>query len=442
MGRRRKGEPPRYRRHKQSGQAVVSLPLGLGTYKDVLLGPFDTPESRQEYVRILAEWESNGRKASSVLACSAEGPTVNEVILAFWKHAEQHYRRPDGTPTGELREYRSAFKPLRALYGHTAARDFGPVALKAVRQRMIEGNENHEDSRLRPLARGVVNQRIGRIRRMFKWAVAEELVPVTVHQSLLSVPGLQRGRSPARETEPVKSVPAAFVEATLPYLPERVRAMVQLLKQTGMRPGEVCVMRGTDLDTSGKIWFYRPGSDKGLHGMHKTAWHGHDRIVALGPRAQEILRPWLRPVLAQYLFQPKESRADFDARRKAGRKTPMTPSQRARRSKRKPKKAPGDHYSASSLAHAIAFAIAKANAARACDACKEAASEDRCERCLATAIPHWHPNQLRHSFATDVRRGYGLEASQVLLGHQRADVTQLYAERNLSLAEQVAAEIG
>jgi integrase len=418
MGRRRKGEPPRYRFHRQSGQAVVSLPLGNGTYKDVLLGPFDTPESRQEYARILAEWEANGRKASSVLAFSVEGQTINEVMLAFWKYAEQHYRRPDGTQTGELREYRSAFKPLKELYGHTAAKDFGPVALKAVRQLMIEGNENREQGRQRPLARGVVNQRIGRIKRLFKWAVAEELVPVTVHQSLLAVPGLQRGRSPARETDPVKSVPVAFVEATLPYLPERIRAMVQLLKQTGMRPGEVCVLRGMDLDTSGKVWLYRPGSDQGRYGMHKTAWHGHDRIVALGPRAQEILRPWLRPKLAEYLFQPRESRADFDALRKAGRKTPMTPSQRARRLKRKPKKAPGDHYTASSLAHAISFAIAKANAARACDECKEAELEDRCERCRATAIPHWHPNQLRHSFATEVRRGYGLEASQVLLGHQ------------------------
>jgi hypothetical protein len=32
MGRRRKGSPPSYRLHKQSGQAVVSLPRGDGTY--------------------------------------------------------------------------------------------------------------------------------------------------------------------------------------------------------------------------------------------------------------------------------------------------------------------------------------------------------------------------------------------------------------------------
>jgi site-specific recombinase XerD len=54
----------------------------------------------------------------------------------------------------------------------------------------------------------------------------------------------------------------------------------------------------------------------------------------------------------------------------------------------------------------------------------------------------WHPNQLRHSFATRVRKQHGLEAAQVLLGHSRADVTQVYAERNEELAAKVAAKIG
>lgn len=54
----------------------------------------------------------------------------------------------------------------------------------------------------------------------------------------------------------------------------------------------------------------------------------------------------------------------------------------------------------------------------------------------------WHPNQLRHSYATRIRKLHGLEAAQVLLGHSRADVTQLYAARNEELAVSVAAEVG
>jgi integrase len=427
----RRNHIPSYRLHKQSGQAVVTLTDGLGGRRDLLLGKHGTAESRQEYARVIAEWEAGGRKGPASRRDAPEGPTVNEVLLAFYRHAEQHYRRSDGTPTKDVREYRAAFRPLKKLYGHTPAKDFGPVALKAVRHKMVDAD----------LSRGVVNQRVGRIVRAFKWAAAEEMVPVTAYQALATVSGLRRGRAPVRETEPVKPVPEAFVEATLLHLPDRVRAMVQL-RQTGMRPGEVCLMRGIDLDTTGKVWLYRPGSDQGPHGTHKTAWHGHDRVVAIGPKAQEILRPWLRLNLQEYLFQPRESRAAFDARRKANRKTPMTPSQRARRPKRNPKKTPRDRYTPSSLAHAIAFAIVRANTADACDPCKELRPEERSQRCKAAAVPHWHPNQLRHSFATDVRRRYGLEASQVLLGHHRADVTQVYAERNLSLAEEVAAQIG
>ena len=55
---------------------------------------------------------------------------------------------------------------------------------------------------------------------------------------------------------------------------------------------------------------------------------------------------------------------------------------------------------------------------------------------------HWHPNRLRHSYATKVRKAHGLEAAQVLLGHSRADVTQVYAARNEELAVSVAAKIG
>jgi len=57
-------------------------------------------------------------------------------------------------------------------------------------------------------------------------------------------------------------------------------------------------------------------------------------------------------------------------------------------------------------------------------------------------VPHWAPNQLRHSAATRVRRELGLEAAQVVLGHAAADVTQVYAESNRALAQRVMREIG
>jgi hypothetical protein len=189
---------PTYRQHTQSGQAIVTLPDGLGGRKDVLLGKYGTKESRTEYARVIAEWEAAGRRLPASLPSAAD-LMISELILQFWTHAEQHYRRPDGTVTNELNDFRLSLKPLRELYGQTVAKNFGPLALKAVRQKMIEAN----------LCRGVVNQRVGRIRRMFRWAVENELVPPSVLQGLQAVRGLQRGRSAARETEPVKPVPQA-----------------------------------------------------------------------------------------------------------------------------------------------------------------------------------------------------------------------------------------
>lgn len=57
-------------------------------------------------------------------------------------------------------------------------------------------------------------------------------------------------------------------------------------------------------------------------------------------------------------------------------------------------------------------------------------------------VEKWTPNQLRHTFATAVRKRFGLEATQTSLGHSKADVTQIYAERDEKLAEMIAREVG
>ncbi|HEY1380227.1 MAG TPA: site-specific integrase, partial [Gemmataceae bacterium] len=282
---------PSYRRHKQSGQAVVTLTDGLGGRRDKLLGKYGSKESRVEYARLIAEWEASGRRAAAPAVVS--DLSINELMLAFWPYAEKHYRRPDGTETNELADYKRTLRYLKELYGHTRAADFGPKALKAVRQRMIDDG----------LCRGVINQRVGRIKRLFKWSVSEELVPESVYSALLTVAGLPQGRGAARETEPVRPVPDAFVDAVLPFVLPPVRAMIQLQRTTGMRPGEACGMRACDLDTSGRVWQYRPV-------QHKMAYRGRRRVVAIGPRGQAIVKPFLTLDTQAHLFSPAQGLAE------------------------------------------------------------------------------------------------------------------------------------
>jgi hypothetical protein len=80
----RRSQISSYRLHRQSGQAVVTLRDALGNRRDVLLGKYGTPESRAEYARVIAEWETNQRRLAQPAAAAA-GPSVNELILAYWK---------------------------------------------------------------------------------------------------------------------------------------------------------------------------------------------------------------------------------------------------------------------------------------------------------------------------------------------------------------------
>ncbi len=287
---------PSYRRHKQSGQAVVTLTDPSAARRDVLLGKYGTKESRQEYARVIAEWETAGRR---LRAQSNQTPdiSVNELVLAFMGHAEEHYRRPDGTHTSEVGEYRLALRPVVHLYGMTPSVAFGPLALKAVRDVMVQGWKHPKHGAQPPLSRGVVNQRIGRVRRVWKWGVENELLPSTVLPGLQAVRGLQRGRTAARETEPVKPVAEAVVEETLPHLTRHVAGIVRLLSLTGMRCGEACVMHACDIDMSGTVWLYRPTG-------HKTAHHGHGRHHCSGSKAQAVVKEFLTLDTQAYLFSP------------------------------------------------------------------------------------------------------------------------------------------
>jgi integrase len=370
---------PAYRHHKASGQAVVTL-----DGRDHYLGPWQSKASRVRYDQLTGEWLANGRQLPGE---SERSRTVEELMAAFWIHAERYYVGADGKPTKELDSYRQAMKPLRTFYGESLAANFGPSALKHIRQWMIEQD----------YARTHINHQVNRIRRIFKWGVENELVPIAVYQTLTTVSGLKRHRSAARETSPVTPVPDAFVDAVLPFVSPQVGAMIELQRITGMRSGELTSMRTCDINTSGIVWEYRPT-------QHKTAYQERERVVYLGPKAQEILRPYLRTDIQAFLFSPAEAEAQRNARRRLRRVTPVTPSQSRRRPKTSPARPRGNRYSPDSYRQAVEYAIKKAG------------------------VPHWHPHQLRHNAATRLRRDHGLDIAQIVLGHARADVTQVYAE--------------
>lgn len=396
---------PKYGKHKASGQAVIKL-----DGNDVYLGPHGSQASRIEYDRVVTEWLANGRSLPA-----KSGLSVVELAAKFMEFAVGYYRK-DGKPTASVDGIRIALRFLCKNYGRTSSRDFGPLALAAIRNQMIEAGH----------ARVYINKNVDRIRQAFKWGTSQELVPVEVYQSLTTLPGLRRGRTAAHETDPVLPVSDAVVEATLPFLGPIVADMVRIQRLTGCRPDEVCSIRPRDVDRTGDVWAYRPES-------HKTEHHGRERVVFIGPRAQAVLLPYLNRAADAYCFVPAESEELRNTERKANRASPMTPSQLKRNRRSKSCGCGGDRYTTDSYRRAIH---------RACDRADRAARKKADGAVGEQLVPQWSPNQLRHSAATEIRRRFNLEAAQVTLGHSSADVTQIYAERDYAKAAEVMRLLG
>ena len=150
---------PKYRHYRPKYLAVVRL-----NGKDHYLGTHGSPESLEKYDRLIAEWLVDGRqgKAGSSEAEFASDILVNDLLLRYLKYAKTYYADNGKRRRTEFDNIRYALRPLRDLYGGTHANKFGPLALKAIRERMIAQD----------LCRTEINQ----IRRMFKWAVSEDLI--------------------------------------------------------------------------------------------------------------------------------------------------------------------------------------------------------------------------------------------------------------------------
>ena len=382
---------PKYRKHKASGQAIVTI-----HGKDHYLGTYGTKGSRSAYDRLVGEWIASGRSAP----VDDTRFTCTELSARYWAHAKVYYRK-----NGKLTDHgtiKPVLKSFREMYGPTPAADFGPLKLKAWREKQVASDNS----------RSYVNEKVARLVRVFRWAVGEELIPAATFDALRTVEGLKQGRSTARENGPVLPVDEATVDATLPLMQPIPADMVRLQRLTGMRPGEVCQMKPADIDRTGEVWEYRPGS-------HKTQHHGHARTIFLGPKSQEILLPYLLRPADSHCFVPKESEAKRRAIASEARKTPLSCGNKPGSNRsRMPKKQPGECYGTDTYRRAVHYA---------CDKAK---------------IERWGPNRLRHAAATDIRQQFGLEAAQVALGHASANVTQIYAERDAGLAREVARKLG
>jgi integrase len=404
--------------------------------RDVWLGKYGSPESRELYNQLVARWLVGGPDA---IDPDRRAPTVYvvDVTQSFRVWSEGYHLDREARASKAHFNVKGVCRRLRELYGTLPADEFQPGHLMIIRDSWVRDG----------LTVTTVNEKVRIAVRAFKHAVAHGLVPETIWRALTAVEPLKAGKCAARRPKKVKPVPEAVLRTTLEHMAPILESMVRVHLLTGMRSSELCSMTPGAIDASGRVWLYRPEH-------HKTEEHGHDRIVAIGPKAQAIIAPFLLDrAPGKPIFSPAEAEAIRRAEQHAARTTPLTYGNRPGTNRRTaPKRQPGYAYDSSSYRRAVWRACDQAfpppeHLARREGETERAwlarlTDEQRSELEAWRKAHRWHPHQLRHNAATRIRREHGLEAAQALLGHASMDVTELYAERNLALASAVAMKAG
>ena len=369
---------------------------------DVYLGKPGEQETLDEYDRVVSAWMANGRQWPLAPTCDTVAD-LSDVYLAF---AASYYVKR-GVQTNTYHNLRRSLELLyRAGVADVAPADFGPRRLKTF-QAWLSGAPKE------PWARSTINEYVRHVVRMFDWAVSEELVDPGVVQALRAVKPLRKGRAAAagqtapREGSKVTPPPPGAVDAAKPFMPQVIHDLVEVQRQTGMRPGEAVMMRVGDIERvkgrDAAIYRVRPEVNKVDH-------HDIERIVVIGPAALAIITACSIGLEEEdFVFSPKRSELDRNAKKRSKRQSAMTPSQRRRASKQNRGVCPGvgEHYTTNSYRRAIH---------RACD---------------QADIPRWSPNQLRHEAASRIAKTQKIEVASELLGHTELSTTRGYVNVDL-----------
>ena len=215
-------------------------------------------------------------------------------------------------------------------------------------------------------------RRLAALRALFAWAVREGYITSD------PTAGMAAPRSDRRLPRPIRSdTDRQAVERAIAVAPQPFRLVLTILRETGMRAGEVLALDLGDI-----------ALDAGREALHvRNAKNRTERMVVLGPTSTPKSLRGLRAQLRERKGEPAY--------------TPLSRSNR------------GTRLSYDALHYQWAQACAAVG--------------------LADAVgkPHYTLHQLRHTRATElVEQGQRIEIVQRVLGHRDPRSTQGYAELN------------
>jgi integrase len=317
--------------------------------------------------------------------------TLFDIAGRYGKYAETKYTR-------STEDYRIkwAVGYLMEFCGQLPIEQFGPLKLQEFQSWLIQK---------KTLTRKVINSIIRMCRNMFKWAVSQQVADITQYQSLMTVEGLREGHPGTIEKPPISTVRQETWQAIKVYTSTVVFDMLQIQGLTGMRSGELVIMRPADINRQSEIWEYNP--------PHKMQYRGQSRTVYFGPQAQAILMKYLQ---GEYCFSPAAAQEQL----KKHNHTFL-----------------GKHYTPASYRRAIWYALNAEYKARL-EEYKNAKEKPKQKPKPLKFTPH----QLRHTAGTRIRAEFGLDASKAALGHKSVKANEVYSELDQRKAMEVAKKIG
>jgi integrase len=246
-----------------------------------LPGAFESAESRNAYREFLSS-----RVFGAPDQQAAPAASLSSLIERYLDHAQAYYL--PGSRHSEYANLRPTLLALAAHSGHLPANQFGPLALKAFQQHLVD-TERH--------SRTFVNTEVSRVRRMIRWCVSEQLVPPEVLSGLESVQPLRGGHTVAQERARRVGVEWEVVCETLAYCSPQIADMVLVQWRTGARSDSICRMEWAQIDQTVDPWIWRP--------RHKTEHLGVVVEIPIGPRCRRTLE---RHTDHQILFRPRAAR--------------------------------------------------------------------------------------------------------------------------------------
>lgn len=379
-----------------------------------LLGP-DKKAAEAERLRLIKHQLAVPLQDQKHSSANTGSVTLAEACDRYSEFAMRHYTGAD--------RHRIRTAMLAAVAdsrrANTPIEQFDRTSLLETRDELL--------ARTPGLSRRYINHLIGAIKTAVTWMVDRRLAPASVLHEVRTVRRLEYMRGGVERPD-VPPVDPSVVERTLPFCPASVQVMVRLQQLTGMRPGELVIMRRQDVSTSpaqklsapcldrpvsavevsgATIWMYAPPK-------HKNLWRGKSRVIAIGPEAQKVLAPLLMATAPEeYVFRP------IDAMRGARGKNMIRL---------------GKRYLVRSYNEAIARSVRRAN--------RKLRDEGRL-LFVEEVVPKWFVYQLRHSLATDAADRLDAESAAILLGHSASRrALDSYVADLLKRSAEAAAKVG